>query len=64
MYVSSGQAITGVRNGTALSQYGYFGATCDLVDGTFPQHFEVTVERQEFARGPVHRQGHRHHLDT
>ncbi|TDD42972.1 hypothetical protein E1286_29745 [Nonomuraea terrae] len=56
MYVSYGQVITGVRNGTAFCQYGHFGATCDLVDGKFPQHFEVTVKRYDSANGPFHLQ--------
>ncbi|MEU4547632.1 hypothetical protein [Nonomuraea dietziae] len=54
LYVSPGQIITGVRNGTALCQFGSFGATCDLGSGSFPQFFEVTVKRQESARGPFH----------
>lgn len=54
LYVSYGQVITGVRNGSALCQFGYFGATCDLGYGSFPQHFEVTVKRQEGVRGPFH----------
>ncbi|MDR8410534.1 hypothetical protein MTP10_17550 [Nonomuraea sp. 3-1Str] len=54
LYVSQGQVITGVRNGTALCQLGHFGATCDLGYGPFPQHFEVKVKRQESAGGPFH----------
>ncbi|WP_043617918.1 hypothetical protein [Nonomuraea candida] len=54
LYVSAGQVITGVRNGTSLCQYGSFAATCTLSQGSFPQYFEVTVKRQESARGPFH----------
>lgn len=54
LYVSPGQIITGVRNGTSLCQFGYFGATCELASGSFPQFFEVTVKRQDSAEGPFH----------
>ncbi|MEU4578698.1 hypothetical protein ACBI99_01815 [Nonomuraea sp. ATR24] len=50
--VSKGQVITGVRNGTAHCQIATFAATCELMSGSYPQFFEVTVRRYEAGPGP------------